>query len=147
MIEISDEARKVGHTWIDGVLFVKGTTVDDWNRAKVIRRLLQRENIEVKLVKVQPAPVWEIWGHDKDDDKPPVEQDANNIPEGAKFKLTTKGKVAAVEVRSRSQGQSSLCDSCKWCSRPGGVYVCDQAYHPSSKRKQCKFYIVKEEKQ
>jgi len=137
-------ANVIKHTWIDGKLFVRGAVVDDWGRVKAIRKLLQRDNIDVKIVKVQPMPVWEIWGHDKDDDKPSVvEEMPIPIPEGGKFKLTTGGKVAAVEVRTRPP--ASLCVDCKWFSETRGIPLCDYGIYVQKKKRKCKYYEKREQ--
>lgn len=146
--------QEVNHKWINGKLYIFGGTTSNYKEALSIKRQVKRDNIEVKIVRVQPLPVWEYWGHDMDQgfvgnladavlyekplDKP--------IPADPKISLTTKGHInAATEMAKAGITEEhfiklGLCDHCQFGSKPGETYICDKGNFPRADRSRCKYH-------
>lgn len=128
------EGKDVKHTWVNGKLYTLGDVVFDYKLAKEVKRILKDKDIDVRIVKVQPPPAWELWGHYKGEEAKPKK---------AGYTLTTAGRIKANVVMAQAElGQpTSLCYSCKWLIRyADNILVCEQANNPSDRRVRCKYY-------
>lgn len=98
--------------WVEGKLFVLGSVVSQWKVAREVKKRLQNDGIEVVLVKIQPPPVWEIWGHDLEG----TTEEVKEVKPSDTLELTTVGKIDAnviMELKKRANSPDATQEDLK----------------------------------